>query len=595
MTNPIINLLKTEWEYLGKRKKTFILYISFFFIAGTVTLLTPYVLGTIFNSIQQTITSGAALNGLVFKILLLLVITLVFWLFHGVGRVMEVTTGYFVKKNYINDKIRVVLKLPVKWHKDMHSGDTIDKINRASTALEDFSSQMTFQIVYGFLNLFGSLVAIFILDWEMGLIALAFSVIVIIFIAVVDKDLNKKYLQLNNYNNALSAAIYDYIGNIFTVITLRLRKTVSEEIESKQMASYPTFKSSTRKNELKWGFTSIAIQVMIVIILIYRIYTSYYLTGIILIGTLYMFYGYLSNMGTAFYTFAYLYGDIVRANAKVEGAYPLDQEYKKLVKKTSSRLPSKWHEISLKNLSFTYDIEGKINHLENINLKFKRRQKIALVGESGSGKSTVLSLIRGLYDVETGTVYCDGLALPDGFDNIKDCVTLIPQEPEIFNSTFRYNITMNLKTTEEKLQKAISIAQLRPVLEKLPSGLDTNVTERGVSLSGGEKQRLALARGLLAGMKSDIILLDEPTSSVDSLNELKIHDNIFKEFRDKTIISSIHRLHLLDRFDYIYLFSKGKIVGQGTFNELKSNPHFANIWQRYNKEKVQDKKAKSDT
>jgi ABC-type multidrug transport system fused ATPase/permease subunit len=133
------------------------------------------------------------------------------------------------------------------------------------------------------------------------------------------------------------------------------------------------------------------------------------------------------------------------------------------------------------------------------------------------------------------------------------------------------------------------MAQLTPVLEKLPNGIDTSVMEKGVSLSGGEKQRLALARGLLAADKSDIILLDEPTSSVDSLNEMKIHENLFREFKNKAIISSIHRLHLLDKFDYIYLFSRGKIVGQGTFSEIKKNPIFETVWKKYNQEKASDK------
>ena len=174
-------------------------------------------------------------------------------------------------------------------------------------------------------------------------------------------------------------------------------------------------------------------------------------------------------------------------------------------------------------------------------------------------------------------------------NRIKDHVTLIPQEPEIFNNSFRYNITMNLPASEEELNKIILISQLKAVIEKLPNGLDTSVMEKGVSLSGGEKQRLALARGLLAAKKSEIILMDEPTSSVDSLNEIKIHEQVFEEFKNKTIISSIHRLHLLDKFDYIYLFSHGKIVGQGTFEEMKKNPLFSKMWRRYNKEKLLDK------
>jgi len=589
MTHPIINTIKTEWAYLGKRRKTFVLYTSLFVLAGLVELLTPYVIGTIFNSIQQSITSNEQLWSLIKKIFLLLVIIVVFWIFHGTARILEQTTAFFVRKNLTNDKIRMVLKLPIKWHKDNHSGDTIDKINRASGAIEDFSGQMTYDITYGIVNFFGSIIILFILDWKIGLFALLFASTILFIISRVDKRLDKKYHELNQYNNKLSATIFDYISNIITVITLRLKKTVSQEIDQKLTDSYKTFKSSIVINELKWGFASIAIRVMVVSILIYRAYTDYTFTGIILIGTLYMLYGYLNNVGETFYKFAYLYGNVIRANAKLVGAYPLDEEYKKLKETETIQLPKNWQEISLKNVSFTYDRKGKISHLNNINFDFKRKQKIALVGESGSGKSTILSLIRGLYKIDSGKVYCNEKILPEGVSALKENVTLIPQEPEIFNNTFRYNITMNLPTSEETLNKIISISQLKPVIEKLPKGLNTSVMEKGVSLSGGEKQRLALARGLLAAEKSDIVLLDEPTSSVDSLNEMKIHEQLFEEFKNKTIISSIHRLHLLDKFDYIYLFSKGKIIGQGTFEELKRNPTFNIMWKRYNREKLLDK------
>jgi ABC-type multidrug transport system fused ATPase/permease subunit len=554
-----------------------------------ITLITPYVIGTIFNSIQKTISSKDELYSLLFKISLLLILTIFFWIFHGTARVLEVTTSFFVKKNYINDKIRIVLKLPIKWHKDNHSGDTIDKINRGSGALEDFSGQMTYQITYGIISFFGSIVILFFIDWKIALFAFVFSAITLFIISRVDKNLDKKYQELNKYNNKLSATIFDYISNIITVITLRLKKTVSEEIDAKQIVSYQTFRSSTIINELKWGFASIAIEVMVVSALIYRAFSEYLTTGTILIGTLYMLYGYLNTIGETFYRFADLYGSIIRQNARLVGANPLDEEYQKLGAPEEGRLPKNWREVFLKNISFTYDKEGKINHLENINFAFKRKQKIALVGESGSGKSTILSLIRGLYKIDDGEVICDGEILQNGINNIRDHVTLIPQEPEVFNNSFRYNITMNLPATEEEIDKAITLSQLKPVLKRLPDGLDTSVMEKGVSLSGGEKQRLALARGLLAARKSDIVLLDEPTSSVDSLNEIRIHEQVFEEFKDKTIISSIHRLHLLDKFDYVYLFSKGKIIAEGTLEELKKNPLFGKMWRKYNREKLLDK------
>ena len=154
--------------------------------------------------------------------------------------------------------------------------------------------------------------------------------------------------------------------------------------------------------------------------------------------------------------------------------------------------------------------------LADISFEIKKGEFVAIMGPSGSGKSTMLSLLRGLVKPESGEVSIDGKLTKQGFEMIKHTVTLIPQDPEIFNNTIEYNITMNIPTENKDLKKAIEMSQFREVVERLPNKLQTNVLEKGVSLSGGEKQRLALARGLLAAKDSDIVLLDEPTSSVEN-------------------------------------------------------------------------------
>ena len=127
---------------------------------------------------------------------------------------------------------------------------------------------------------------------------------------------------------------------------------------------------------------------------------------------------------------------------------------------------------------------------------------------------------------------------------------------------------------------------MEEVIENLPNGLDTDIREKGVNLSGGEKQRLALARGILAAKHSSILLLDEPTSSVDAYNEELIYKRLFERFNDRCIISSLHRLHLLEMFDYIYVISNGQIVQQGTLDFLiKDNQGlFWQLWKKYKKD-----------
>jgi len=548
--------------------------MSLFVLAGVVGLLTPLVIGLIFNSIQQTISSNQELKKLILMIFLLLGIQIFFWIFHGTGRILEELTGFQVHRNYTNTKIKRILELPVKWHKDHHSGDTIDKVDRARGSVQSIATEFIYEVVYAFLNIVGSLIILFFVDWKIALFAFLYSSVVLFIIMQTDKKLIRFYKELNKFSNKLAASVFDYLSNIFTVISLRLKKRVSTEIDAKLMASHQTFKKSIFLNEFKWGFASIAITFMTVVALSYRAYTDYVTTGIILIGTLYILYGYLGTIGQTFFNFASLYGRINRHSARIEGANPIDDAFRQIKGKIGGRLPHDWKNIKLKNIDFTYDEEWKKNHLREINMKFKKGQKIALVGESGSGKSTVLALLRGLYPPQKGEVYCDGEKVKNGFEKLKQQITLIPQDPEIFNNTLKYNITMDIPTKKEDLDKVIEMARFRKVVDRLEKGLDTNVLEKGVSLSGGEKQRLALARGLLAAKNSSIVLLDEPTSSVDSLNEIKIHDNVFREFKGKTIISSIHRLHLLDKFDYVYLFDKGKIIAEGTLNDLKKNSKF---------------------
>ena len=126
------------------------------------------------------------------------------------------------------------------------------------------------------------------------------------------------------------------------------------------------------------------------------------------------------------------------------------------------------------------------------------------------------------------------------------------------------------------------MARFTDVVSRLPKKFDSSIVEKGVNLSGGEKQRLALARGLLASEDKSIVLLDEPTSSVDSRNELAIYKNIFQTFEDKVIVSSIHRLHLLSLLDTIYFFDKGKIIASGSLEYLlQTSMEFQELWKKY--------------
>jgi len=163
---------------------------------------------------------------------------------------------------------------------------------------------------------------------------------------------------------------------------------------------------------------------------------------------------------------------------------------------------------------------------------------------------------------------------------ISESVTLFPQEPEIFENTIAYNITLGLPFSEVEINQVCEVAHFSEVVASLPNGLESSIQEKGVNLSGGQKQRLALARGILAARSSEIVLLDEPTSSVDPKTEVQIYDKLFNEFQGKAVLSSLHRLHLLVKFDYVYILQNGKLVDEGAFEDLKANSHvFQELWK----------------
>jgi ABC-type multidrug transport system fused ATPase/permease subunit len=160
--------------------------------------------------------------------------------------------------------------------------------------------------------------------------------------------------------------------------------------------------------------------------------------------------------------------------------------------------------------------------------------------------------------------------------------TLVPQDPEIFESSIGNNVTMGLDRTPSEVHRACDLARLTPVIEGLPEGLETEISERGVNLSGGQKQRLALARGILASRGSSLIMLDEPTSSLDATTEVALYRNLLAEIPDACVVSSIHRLHLLPMFDVVVLLAEGRIVDQGSMAELLDRqPSFNAMWRSY--------------
>jgi len=579
--NPIIYLAGKMWKYSEGTRKNVVLFFVLFTIANSIELLEPLLVAKILNTIQAEGVNEGNILRLFLYLAGFLGITLSFWSFHGPARVIENTNAFRTYVNYRRYLITGVMALPLEWHTDHHSGDTIDKIERGSGGLEGFS-EGTFEVISLLVKLIGSYIILVYFNIHSAYIVLFMVVLAFGIIVKFDYILTGQYKELNKVGNKISEKIYDAISNITTIIILRVEKIVAKSIFEKMMSPLNLLKKNYKINEWKWFLVSVCTSLTTILVLGSYLFSHYWSGEIILIGSLYALYGYVANINNLFFNFADFYGRKVRQRASVANSEELAKDFKDK-DKISTQMPANWKEMKIDSLTFSYHSEKEPDvHLDDVSLTIRYGERAALIGESGSGKTTFLKVVRDLYHPRSLNLYLDSRRIPEGFSGISSSIALIPQDPEIFATTILENITIGVDHDIDFVRKFTDMARFTDVVERLPKKFDSSIVEKGVNLSGGEKQRLALARGLMACEDKSIVLLDEPTSSIDSANELVIYHNIFDAFKDKAIISSIHRLHLLPLFDTIYFFRDGRIVASGTLAELlEKSEEFRTLWQKY--------------
>lgn len=579
--NPLVYLSVKMWQYSKGNRPNVVLYFVLSAISNVISLSETLVVALMLNTLQAQGLNSSNFFRLIMYLVLIIVVNAGVWAFHGPSRVLETTNAFLVRANYKRYLLTGIMALPVEWHTDHHSGNTIDKIEKGSNALYNFSGD-TFLIIEALVKLVGSYAVLVYFNFSSLYIVIAMVVVTIWLIIKFDKILVAQYIELFKAENTIAAKVYDALSNITTVIILRVEKLVLGAIAKKMMQPLKLFIRNSKVNEMKWFLASMCSALMTFFVMGSYLYGQLHVGATIAIGTMYALYGYVQRINELFFRFAAMYGDIVRHKTAVMNAEEISKEFRKKMQAQEKTLGKSWRELSIQSLSFSYHTEERAYlHLDDVSFSIKRGEKIALVGASGSGKTTLLKIIRGLYEPKQLRVFVDGKQLKNGFATISHEIALIPQEPEIFATTIKENITVGVDRDLRAIKVFTDMTRFTQVAERLPKKFDSSIVEKGVNLSGGEKQRLALARGLMASEDKAIVLLDEPTSSVDFRNEMSIYQNIFEKFKDKAIVSSIHRLHLLPLFDRIYLFADGKIVASGTFQELLQTESFKEIWSKY--------------
>jgi len=414
--NPLVSLFGALWHYSVGNKRTVVLFWCMFVLNESVNIVVqPLLTAKILNSIQEHHgVTESNLYTLLGYLGLMLCATLFFWCLHGPGRILERTNAFKARIEYRKFLLSGVMNLPLKWHAEHHSGDTIDKIKEGTGALFDFGGG-TFNILYSLTRL---LVCFSILAYYSHLAVLVVLSMMLVSTWVTmrfDRVLIPQYRELSRAENRISESVVDATSNISTVIILRVEKVVFNAIVKKLEKPYDLFVTNAKLSECKWFLTNVCCRIMICLSLGVYFWQQSRNHAVFEIGVYYLLLNYLDRVSDLFNRFCDIYGDIVIRRTRVMNSEELSKDFE-TTSLANHVLPKNWQKLEIKDLSFSYHGKKGDIHLDNISLSLKQGEIIAFIGESGSGKTTFLKAMRDLYHPQKLSLSVDGVVIPDGFE-----------------------------------------------------------------------------------------------------------------------------------------------------------------------------------
>ena len=571
----MLKLYRAYWAFAAGRRLRIAGASALLVASQVVKLASPWLAAQAINAVQ--VHGAGGLDRAAGFIALLFGVAALSWALHGPGRILERSIAVRVRENVADRLYGHLASLPLAWHERHHSGDTVQRVRQTGNALFDFA-QSQFLYLQNFVNLAGPVIALGLLSGVLGVAALGGYLVIALVVVRFDRALMRLVAEQNHAERRYAAALTDALGNAATIVSLRLQAVTRRLVGDRLAAAVPALRRAIVINEWKWcGVDLLSITLTWTLVAAYAVLAQR--GGALLIGDVFMVYAYAQQAAGVIGGIAANYQQFARMQVDYAAA---DDIWAAAPGVAPPRIvPDDWREIRLDRIALRYTRRaGDPPALVDATLTLRRGERIALVGPSGAGKSTLLRVLAGLYDAEDGRFMVDG-AVALGLRHLGQIATLIPQEPQVFEGSVADNLGFGLAVPAPVLERAVRVAAFDAVLAGMPEGLDSAVAERGANLSGGQRQRLALARGVLAASPSSLVLLDEPTSSLDAATEAQVFAALLAEFPDACVVASVHRLELLPSFDRVVLMEHGGVVDTGPVDELRARqPLFRQLWSR---------------
>jgi|TARA_B100001059_G_scaffold234641_1_gene277753 ATP-binding cassette subfamily B protein len=568
--------IKTLWPYLMTFKGRVTLAVLALIAAKGATLLMPWALKEIIDAVDANIHPILSVPVALLVAYGLLRFASVFF-----GEIRDALFGRVTEHAMRHIGLKVfkhLHNLELAFHLDRQTGGISRDIERGTNGLSFLMRFLMFNIVPTLFEIMtvAIIFATLFSAW-FALVTLVAVATYIVFTVVVTQWRNRFIREANAADNNSNTRAIDSLLNYETVKYFN-----NEQFEAN---TYDSFLAKWEQARLKNRMSLLALnsgQALIIAAAITALMwlgASDVVNKELSIGELVMINAYMIQLFLPLNFLGFVYREIRRALTDLENMLGLLNR-KAAISDDTHATPLKLHNAAIRfdNVSFSYDKQRPI--LKQLSFEVAAGSKVAIVGASGAGKSTLSRLLYRFYDVDAGNIYIDDQAINTvTLESLRQAIAIVPQDTVLFNTTIRDNIAYgNPQASEAEIDHAISLAHLDSFIASLDKGDQTLVGERGLKVSGGEKQRIAIARAILKG--SPILVFDEATSALDSHSEQAILSAMREVAKKHTSLVIAHRLSTITDADKIIVMQDGKVVEQGQHQQLlAANGEYARMWQ----------------
>jgi len=563
---------------LKPQKNLFILTVSFFTIGNIVSVIVPYFYKDFFNILETTINKGVVVSSLINIIIIIAVLNIIDWFFTRFAFFTLLPTSARTEAKLRQNSFNYLIKHSHNFFTNNFTGSLVQKINRQARAFDRLSDTLVFNILPLLITVIGAVIITFFTSKFLSLVILIWVTLYFTFSFAFYRWRMKYDIQSAKIDSETTGLLSDNLSNSQTI---SLFNSFKKEIESYKQATIKQAKMIIKTWNYAGVYESVQQFLMCAVEFIIFYYAiKYWQVGKLSIGGIVMIQIYVISLMKQIWSINMILRNIFESLADSRQMTEIMVTPHEIVNiKNATDLKIKRGEIEFQNVYFSFNENKDV--LDNINCHIKAGEKIALIGASGAGKTTFVRLILRLYNLTSGQILIDGQDISQTTqESLRENISLVPQDPVLFHRTLKDNIRYGKpEATDEEVIAASKLAHCDDFIETLPLKYETYVGERGIKLSGGERQRIAIARAILKN--APILILDEATSSLDSHSESLIQKALNNLMKNCTTIAIAHRLSTIKKMDRIIVMEGGKIIEEGTHDELsnKDSGLYKDLWE----------------